>query len=123
VAAVLLLAASPRVIEMVGFSAVDSMPIRLRQNLVRQPAVEPVSSARPQDSAPASFRDAPLTFLSTAPQDSLVQLPGIGPVLAARIVNARAGKRLFTTWDELLSVPGIGPKTLSRLRRLAGAAE
>lgn len=41
-------------------------------------------------------------------------LPGIGPVMAQRIVAHRPYSRV----DDLLRVPGIGPKTLERLRGL-----
>lgn len=74
-------------------------------------------SERP--AAPRSFRDNPLDFLSTAPPDSLILLPGIGPVLAERIARARNGKSLFTHWDDLLGVKGIGPGTVERLKALA----
>jgi predicted flap endonuclease-1-like 5' DNA nuclease len=68
---------------------------------------------------PPDYRRDPLVFFSTAPRDSLTLLPGIGPVLADRIVNARSGKRSFTRWDDLLAIKGIGPKTVERLRKLA----
>lgn len=71
---------------------------------------------------PPDYLRTPLGFLSTAPVDSLILLPGIGPVLADRIVGARTGKRSFTRWDDLLVVKGIGPKTLDRLKRLADGA-
>jgi len=67
---------------------------------------------------PGDFRADPLRFLSSAPPDSLVLLPGIGPVLAARIADARTGKSPYTTWNDLLAVKGIGPKTVERLRSL-----
>lgn len=74
---------------------------------------------------PPDYRKNPLLFFSTAPKDSLVLLPGIGPVIAERIVNARSGKRSFTRWDDLLAVKGIGPKTVERLKKLSqeGGAE
>ena len=96
----------------------------------RDPAVEPPASAqiqaanaasrqRPSPHAvPAHFRLRPFHFLSAAPPDSLVLLPGIGPVLAARIADARTGKSPYTTWNDLLAVRGIGPKTVDRLRSL-----
>ena len=68
---------------------------------------------------PQSYREFPLRFLSTAPPESLVLLPGIGPVLAERVVGARTGKRLFTDWEDLLAVKGIGPKKLQLLRSVA----
>ncbi|MEY4070688.1 MAG: hypothetical protein RL721_1302, partial [Candidatus Eisenbacteria bacterium] len=43
-------------------------------------------------------------------------LPGIGPVLAARIVAHRDRHGPFRSPDELLAVPGIGPRLLERIR-------
>jgi competence protein ComEA len=54
--------------------------------------------------------------LDTATAAELDQLPGIGPVLAARIVEHRRIHGRFRHVDELLSVPGIGPRLLERLR-------
>jgi len=47
-----------------------------------------------------------------APIDELRSLPGIGPVLAERIVAGRP----YEGADDLDRVRGIGPKTLARLR-------
>jgi competence protein ComEA len=47
----------------------------------------------------------------------LQRLPGIGPKMSARIVEARA-QGVFQSVDELRRVPGIGPKTLEKLRPL-----
>ncbi len=68
-----------------------------------------------------SYQDAPLAFLSRAPADSLQLLPGIGPVLANRIIDARSGKRLFTSWSDVREVRGIGTKTIARLQALASS--
>jgi competence protein ComEA len=51
----------------------------------------------------------------------LEALPGIGPVLAARIVAERNRGGPFATVDELRRVRGIGPKTLGRIRTLVSA--
>jgi competence protein ComEA len=73
----------------------------------------------PRDAALASFRLNPLAFISRAPVDSLVLLPGVGPVTAARIVADRDARGPFTTWKELDRVRGIGPATIARLVRAA----
>ena len=90
------------------------------------PEALPAAAARPAPRAapvtggvPAGFRDNPLSFLSSAPPDSLDLLPGIGPVLAARIVADRAARGPFTTWTELDRVRGIGPATIKRLEAAA----
>ena len=46
----------------------------------------------------------------------LTILPGIGPVLAERIVAERMNTGDFQRTEDLLRVKGIGPKTLERIR-------
>jgi competence protein ComEA len=70
-------------------------------------------------SFPEAYQADPLHFLSNAPPDSLALLPGIGPVLAARIVSDRAARGPFTEWTELDRVRGIGPVTIRRLQAAA----
>jgi competence protein ComEA len=53
--------------------------------------------------------------VNRATQDELRQLPGIGPVLSQRILEARRA-RPFAKVDDLRRVTGIGPKTLEKLR-------
>ena len=56
--------------------------------------------------------------LNTATEQQLDALPGIGPVLAARIVAWRQQHGPFASVDSLADVPGIGPTMLSRLSGL-----
>lgn len=56
--------------------------------------------------------------LNAADARALEALPGIGPSLAARIVEYRARHGPFRRVEDLLAVPGIGPRTLERLRPL-----
>lgn len=55
--------------------------------------------------------------INTATADELQRLPGIGPTLAQRIIEARQIEP-FRNVDDLRKVRGIGPKTLQRLRPL-----
>jgi competence protein ComEA len=48
--------------------------------------------------------------------DELRTLPGVGPVLAQRIVDWRAANGPFRTIEDLERVPGIGPALRERLR-------
>jgi Helix-hairpin-helix motif len=75
---------------------------------------------RASSSPPRSFHDDPLGFLSTAPADSLDLLPGIGPVLARRIIEARRARGSFTSWNDVLAVRGIGPRLVARWSTPAG---
>ena len=53
--------------------------------------------------------------LNTATADQLEELPGVGPVLAERIVTHRA-KRQFTSPRQLMEVSGFGPKKYEALK-------
>jgi len=54
--------------------------------------------------------------LSSADATALDGLDGIGPTLAARIVEWRTAHGGFASVDQLLEVPGIGPTRLESLR-------
>jgi competence ComEA-like helix-hairpin-helix protein len=99
-------------------------------DLVRVPGIGPATVARiealldldappravPELPGAASARGSPAPVdVNLASAEELVALPGIGPALAARIVEERA-KRMFTSVDDLTRVPGIGPATVERLR-------
>ena len=56
--------------------------------------------------------------LNTADATALDTLPGVGPVLAQRIVDWRAAHGRFTSVDELGEVSGIGEKLLAQLSPL-----
>jgi competence protein ComEA len=60
--------------------------------------------------------------VNTASAAQLQTLPGIGPKMSQRIVEAREQKP-FRSVDDLRRVPGIGPKTLERLRPHITASE
>jgi competence protein ComEA len=54
--------------------------------------------------------------INTADWPELMQLPGIGPTLAHRIVEVRDTAGPFADHDDLRRVRGIGPKTLEQIR-------
>ena len=54
--------------------------------------------------------------LDTASRAELLQLPGVGPRTADRILEERDRRGGFSSIDELGEVPGIGEVTLERLR-------
>ena len=54
--------------------------------------------------------------LNTASASELTTLPGVGPVLAARIIEYRTERGPFTEMEDLLEVSGIGESRLALLR-------
>lgn len=74
----------------------------------------PATVARPR---PQRMPAPSLVDINRATVDELVALPGIGPVLAARIVDARK-EQIFAEVEDLVRVRGIGPASLERLRLL-----
>ena len=61
--------------------------------------------------------DAPVD-LNTATAEELEELPGVGPAIAAAIVDERERRGRFATVDDLLDVRGIGEARLEQLRDL-----
>lgn len=73
------------------------------------PAAGPASSSDPPGG------DGPVR-INVAGVVELQRLPGVGPVLAARIIAHREQFGPFATVEELLDVPGIGEGKLAALR-------
>ena len=54
--------------------------------------------------------------LNTATVEQLTSVPGVGPKLAARIVEQRQKSGSFKSVQEILSVKGIGEKNLAKIQ-------
>jgi competence protein ComEA len=65
------------------------------------------------DSKAVSFRRI---SINGATADQLQTLPGIGPVMAGRIVEYRLTHGGFRSINDLLKIKGIGRKTLEKLK-------
>jgi len=65
---------------------------------------------------PARADDATPLDVNLASAAELERLPGVGPALAARIVDVRAREGPFGSVDDLRRVRGVGGATLERLR-------
>ena len=57
-----------------------------------------------------------LVNINTADEPTLETLNGVGPALAAAIIQYRTDQGPFTLIDQLDEVSGIGPATLEKLR-------
>jgi competence ComEA-like helix-hairpin-helix protein len=84
---------------------------------VPPPAAETEAIAtRPTEAVVPRVSGGPAIDLNAADATALDRLPGVGPVLAARIVEHRRAHGPFERVDDLRAVRGIGPRLLERLR-------
>jgi competence protein ComEA len=60
-----------------------------------------------------------LININSAGETELEELPGVGPVTAAAIIDYRTQNGTFATVDDLIEVTGIGPSTLEQIRPFA----
>lgn len=74
----------------------------------------PVAPAPSAGSAPPGAAPGPID-LNTADQATLETLPGVGPVLAQRILQWREDHGRFSSVDELAEVNGVGEKRFAEL--------
>ncbi|RBY76067.1 competence protein ComEA [Geodermatophilus sp. TF02-6] len=77
-----------------------------------------VPGAAAAGAAPSGGGGSGLVDLNTATVADLDALPGIGPVLAQRIVDHREQHGRFTAVEQLDDVPGIGPAIYAELAEL-----
>ncbi len=88
----------------------------------------PVGASRPAPAALPQVPPAPAGMamtidLNRADAATLQTLPGIGPVLAARVIAHREAHGRFQQPSDLLDVPGIGPKRFAQLARMISVGE
>jgi competence protein ComEA len=86
------------------------------QIFIPAPGQAPPAVAGPAPSGSAGA-GSPID-LNTATEADLDALPGVGPVIAGRIVAWRQEHGRFSSVDELTEVSGIGDATMARLRPL-----
>lgn len=106
-----------------SYSAGDvqiAVPAQLLTEPTQPPQTQPVQTApvetqtEPRETEPPETEPA-IVFpihLNTAGETELMALPGIGPVLAGRILDYRRENGPFETVEELMNVSGIGEKRL-----------
>lgn len=79
--------------------------------------VEIVTKALNPDGTEHRLEECNLIHVNWDPLEKLEQLPGIGPVLAKRIIEQRH-LGFFIEHEDLLKVSGIGPKKLEQIINL-----
>ena len=73
-------------------------------------------AAAPESASPNAAASAYPVDLNRAGEEALARIPGVGPVLAGRIVAHRDSHGPFTAMEDLLDVPGIGEGRLAAMR-------
>jgi competence protein ComEA len=83
--------------------------------LLGQPAQERLNTKRTRPSRSRAAKKIPaIVDVNTASAQALASVPGIGAMIAARIVQVREEEGAFTTYDELLDVAGMTDSRLAR---------
>jgi competence protein ComEA len=82
------------------------------------PAPLPAAVSPRHATSDAAGEASPAVNVNTATAADLERLPGVGPVLARRIVEFREAKGLFRRLEDLQEVEGVGPKLYRRLQPL-----
>ncbi len=90
-------------------AVIAALALALRREEPGSPAITlvPVSTAATQPG---------VVDLNRAGAEEIAMVPGIGPVLANRIVRWREERGGFESVEDLLKVPGVGPALLARVR-------
>ncbi len=107
---------SPALVRRLESASNEPSPPEPPAALLAIPA-EPVAAASIEAPPPEPAASlAQVLNINTATEAELELLPGIGPALAARIVEYRRRHGRFRSVDELDHVSGIGPRTLEKIR-------
>lgn len=98
---------------------VVSVPSQMQTDPTPPAATETISASPLPPAVAAVVRNTPaIVNINTATKEELSTLPGIGDVLAQRILNYRARNGGFVSPDELMNVDGIGEKRFNDLKDL-----
>jgi competence protein ComEA len=105
-------------IEAAGGLRLGARPETLNLADVVGPGDQIVVPGPESEASPGGQGSGGLLSLNTATETELQGLPGVGPVIAQRIVAYREQNGRFEDVEDLLEVPGIGEQKLASIRDL-----
>jgi len=101
---------------------VDIEIITEDSSLIQQEKDKRQATATPQDSSvhhnqlsEKEGKRGSCVNVNSAKLEQLDDLPGIGPVLAQRIIDSRKADTQYENADQLLEIKGIGPATVKKI--------
>jgi competence protein ComEA len=97
----------------------DGIPLDLRRFARESQESQRGEGSPRSENDSGGFEEAispPKVNLNRASLQELQALPGIGPVLAERVLRSRSEDGPFRVPEDLLRVQGIGPATLARIK-------
>ena len=106
-----MLAATVAVVLWIGWPVPQEATVPVQPAAVPAPVLQPVATASP---AKAESK----IDINRASADELQVLPGVGRVLAQRMVEWRKAHGRYRTIEDLQGVKGIGKKRMEQLRTL-----
>jgi competence protein ComEA len=109
-----MLAVTAAVVLWIGWPAPKEEPLPVRPD---QPIAAQAQAASPARAVSPSKAVSKVN-LNRASAEELQTLPGVGPVLAQRMVEWRKAHGRYRTVDDLQEVKGVGKKRLEQLRPL-----
>lgn len=96
--------------------------IFIGRNLRSEYAVLPQNSAIVTDPVPETTTDSRIN-INTASKTQLMELPGIGDIIADRIIAYRTAHGPFQSIEDLMNVEGIGEKKMQQIEIWIRAGE
>ncbi len=101
-----------------AFTSIALMTAALLASLLLAPPSLAVPAGRDGGQTAAQTVD-----INTATVEQLMSVPGVGQVIAQRIVEFREKNGPYSSVDDLLKVQGIGEKSLARIRERLSAGK
>lgn len=105
----------------VGWSILNRRPLPVNQPIAIGSAYVAGKKAVAGDAGSPTTALSRKIDLNTAKAAAMELLPGVGPVLAGRIVADREANGPFSSVADLQRVKGIGPRTVERISPMATA--